>query len=64
MQLPTARDFLWQDIHCTPLAGLLSSVDAARLAAFEEDVVQGWQPWSDGGGMTYEQGMIVAMARK
>ena len=64
VRLPAARDFLWQYVHCTPLTELLSRVDPARIAALEDDVVQGWGPWSDADGMTYEQGMILSTARK
>jgi SAM-dependent methyltransferase len=64
LQLPTARDFLWQYVHCTPLAALLSNLDAARLTALESDVVARWQRWSADGGMTCKQGMNVAKARK
>jgi ubiquinone/menaquinone biosynthesis C-methylase UbiE len=64
LRLPAARDFLWQYVRCTPLTGMLSNLDAARIAALERDVVRGWQPWSDDGGMKYEQGMNVAKAYK
>jgi hypothetical protein len=43
---------------------MLSNLDAARIAALERDVVQGWQPWSDAGGLRYEQRMHVAKAHK
>ena len=64
LRLPAARDFLWQYVHSTPLTGMLSKLDAARIAALESDVVRGWQRWSDDGGMRHEQGMNVAKARK
>lgn len=64
LRLPAARDFLWQYVHCTPLTGMLSGLDAARIAALEADVVGGWQPWSDDGGMRCEQDMNVAKAVK
>jgi len=64
LRLPPAKDFLWQYVHCTPLTGLLSQLDSGQTAALESDVVRGWQPWSDEGGMSYEQGLIVATARK
>lgn len=64
LRLPVARDFLWQYVHSTPLAGMLSNLDGARIAALERDVVHGWQPWSDEAGMRCEQGMNVATARK
>lgn len=64
LRLPVARDFLWQYVHCTPLTGMLSKLDAARIAALEQDVVRGWQPWSNADGMKCEQGMNVAKAHK
>jgi ubiquinone/menaquinone biosynthesis C-methylase UbiE len=64
LRLPKGREFLWQYVHCTPLTVMLASLDAVRVAALERDVVDGWARWSDGDGMTYEQGMNVAKARK
>ena len=64
LRLPPANDFLWQYVHCTPLTGLLSHLDSNQTAALERDAVRRWQPWSHDGGMTYEQGIIVATARK
>jgi hypothetical protein len=43
---------------------MLASLGAAGLAALEREVVDRWGPWSIGAGMTYEQGMNVAKARK
>ena len=64
LRVPVARDFLGQYIHSTPLTGMLSNLDADRIATLERDVVRGWQPWSVDGGMEYEQGMNVAKAHK
>ena len=64
LRLPAARDFLWQYVQCTPLAGQLAEADHALLEAIEREVVEGWRPWTTGDGMTYEQGMIVATARR
>jgi hypothetical protein len=64
LRLPEAREFLWQYVHCTPLTGMLASLDAARIAALERDVVDRWAQWSDADGMKYEQAMNVAKARK
>jgi ubiquinone/menaquinone biosynthesis C-methylase UbiE len=64
LRLPAARDFLWQYLHSTPLAAMLSKFDATRIAALESDVVNRWQRWSNDGGMTYEQVMNVVKARK
>jgi SAM-dependent methyltransferase len=62
--LPAPRDFLWQYVQCTPLAAQLADADHALLESLERDDVEGWQPWTTSGGMTYEQGMIVARARR
>jgi SAM-dependent methyltransferase len=64
LQLPSGREFLWQYVHCTPLAGLLSQLTSEQTAALERDVARGWQPWANNEGMAYEQGMIVTTARK
>lgn len=63
LRLPSAREFLWQYVHSTPLTSMLATLDASRIAALERDVVDRWARWSDAGGMTYEQGMNVATAR-
>jgi hypothetical protein len=64
LRLPPARDSLWQYVHSTPLAAMLSKLDAPRIAALESDVVGRWQRWSNDGGMAYEQRMHVATVRK
>ncbi len=64
LRLPPAKDFFWQYVHCTPLTGLLAQLDGNQAAALENDIVRGWRPWSQEDGMTYEQSMIVATARR
>ena len=64
LRLPEAREFLWQYVHCTPLTGMLASLEPARIAALERDVVDRWAQWSDADGMKYEQRMNVSKARK
>lgn len=63
LRLPHARDFLWQYVHSTPLAGMLSRLERGGLEALERDVVDGWRRWSDDAGMRCEQAMHVAWAR-
>ena len=58
--LPPAADFLWQYIQSTPLAPSIMGADENRRTALEREVVDGWQAWADGGGMTYHQDMLVA----
>lgn len=62
--LPAAADFLWQYIQSTPLAPSIMGADEHRRMALEREVVDGWHPWADGGGMTYQQDMLIASGRR
>jgi ubiquinone/menaquinone biosynthesis C-methylase UbiE len=62
--LPAAEDFLWQYVLGTPLAGPVGQTDDSTRAALEEEVVAQWRAFESDGGMTYEQPMVVATARK
>ena len=64
LRFPAAKEFLWQYVQCTPLAAQLAEADHALLESLERDVVEGWRPWTSGGGMRHEQGMIVVTARR
>jgi ubiquinone/menaquinone biosynthesis C-methylase UbiE len=64
IRLPSPKEFLWQYVASTPLAGLTAEADSNVLAALERDVVTGWQRWIHDGGLAYQQGMIVTTARK
>jgi ubiquinone/menaquinone biosynthesis C-methylase UbiE len=64
LQLPPARDFMWQYIYCTPLMALLPQSGNAQTVALERDVVAGWQPWVTGDGITYEQAVLVSSAQR
>jgi ubiquinone/menaquinone biosynthesis C-methylase UbiE len=64
LQVPAARDFLWQYINSTPLMPAIAKADDAKRAAFERDVSSRWQPFAANGGMTFEVGMTTAIARK
>ncbi|HSQ31507.1 MAG TPA: methyltransferase domain-containing protein [Gemmatimonadaceae bacterium] len=61
--LPSAREFLWQYVQSTPLAGVVERADSDILAALERDVVNGWRPWVRDDGLASRQGMIIATAR-
>jgi len=63
LRLPPAQELLWQYAHSTPLTALLAGVDDAARSALEEDVVERWRPWSEGGWVRYEQSMIVGAVR-
>jgi ubiquinone/menaquinone biosynthesis C-methylase UbiE len=64
LRLPPPREFLWQYVQSTPLAGLVAQAESEVLAALERDVVTGWHTWARDGVVVHQQGMIVATARK
>jgi ubiquinone/menaquinone biosynthesis C-methylase UbiE len=64
LQLPSARDFMWQYIYCTPLMALLPQSGNEQTQALECAVVRGWQPWAAADGMSYEQSVLVGSARR
>jgi ubiquinone/menaquinone biosynthesis C-methylase UbiE len=62
LQLPPPMDFLWQYIHCTPLAAAAADLTAERRAALEGDVRQAWQPFVTEDGMLLELDIAIATA--
>jgi ubiquinone/menaquinone biosynthesis C-methylase UbiE len=64
IQLPPAREFMWQYIYCTPLMALLPQSGNAQTEALERDVVAEWQPWASEEGLRYEQATLFSSARK
>ncbi|MGI9042513.1 MAG: class I SAM-dependent methyltransferase [Gemmatimonadaceae bacterium] len=64
LDLPPARDFMWQYIYCTPLMALLPQSGTPQTTALERAVVSGWQPWDTGNGMTCEQSVLVSSASR
>jgi len=64
LNLPPSKEFLWQYVHSTPLAGLVAKVDEEDLAALERDVVEKWQEFEENGTLMYQQRVVVASARK
>lgn len=64
LNLPPSKDFLWQYIHSTPLAGMVAQVDDAALAALECEVVEAWREFETGDGLSYRQRIVEASARK
>ena len=64
LRLPAARDFLWQYVHSTPLAGPIGQLNGEGRAALERDVVAGWVRWEADGAVTYAQPILTASARK
>jgi ubiquinone/menaquinone biosynthesis C-methylase UbiE len=64
LTLPPPKEFLWQYVHSTPLAGMVANVDEDALAALERDVVKKWQDFEENGSLMYQQRIVVASARK
>ena len=63
LRVPPPRDFLWQYIHSTPMAGALAQTDDAARAALEADVVDRCQPYVDENALIVEVGILSAIAR-
>lgn len=63
LTLPPPKEFLWQYVHSTPLAGMVAKVDEDALAALERDIVKKWQDFEEDGRLMYQQRIVVASAR-
>ena len=63
LRVPPPRDFLWQYIHSTPMAGALAQADDAARAALEAEVVDRCQPYADEDALIVEVGILTAIAR-
>lgn len=64
LRLPPPVDFLWQYVHSTPLAAAVGQVDDDVRSAIEREIVEGWQPFMDNGGLTFEVDMLTAVAHR
>jgi ubiquinone/menaquinone biosynthesis C-methylase UbiE len=64
LTLPPSKDFLWQYVHSTPLAGMVAQADEENLAALEREVVEAWQEFEEDGNLRYRQRIVEANARK
>ena len=64
LKLPSAREFLWQYIYCTPLMAVLPQSGTAQTEALERDVVAGWAPWVSGKGLRLEQSCLFSAAHR
>jgi len=62
--LPAPAEFLWQYLLSTPLAARVAQASDDARAALEREVVGKWQAFTTDGGMTYQQDVVVATARK
>jgi ubiquinone/menaquinone biosynthesis C-methylase UbiE len=64
LNLPPSKDFLWQYVHSTPLAGVVAQADEEALAALEREVVEVWREFEEDGNLRYLQRIVNASARK
>lgn len=64
LHLPAAKEFLWQYLHSTPLAGALSQVDDERLAALEQHVVAQWQEFVEDGALVLQVRVNAGTGRR
>lgn len=63
LTLPAAEDFLWQYVFSTPLAEPAGKLDEERRAALQQEVVTGWAPFAEDGGLVLEFDLTSATAR-
>lgn len=63
LMLPPPGDFLPQYIWSTPLSGIVAGASENARAAFEREVVAGWQRFVSGDGMRYRQRIVTVTAR-
>jgi ubiquinone/menaquinone biosynthesis C-methylase UbiE len=64
LNLPAPKDFLWQYVYGTPLAGLFAEANEDVKYAFEKTVVNKWKDISDNGRIIYNQPIVEIEAYK
>lgn len=64
LSLPGARDFLWQYVGSTPLAGAVAEASQEARSALEGEVLAEWSQFEEADGMSYRQRIVVASARR
>lgn len=64
IQLPPAREFVWQYISSTPLITMLPELNRATTEALEQDVETGWERWVSGEGPRFKQSCAFSVARR
>ena len=65
LSLPPPEKFLWQYIHSTPLAAIVSKIDEGVRSVLEREVLEVWNEFvEEGGGMSYRQRIVTVCARR
>lgn len=64
LRLPVSKEFMWQYIRSTPLAGIVLNADEEARNKLEQEVVKKWRGFEEEDGLTYQQRIVTASARK
>jgi ubiquinone/menaquinone biosynthesis C-methylase UbiE len=64
LRVPRPEEFLWQYVHSTPIADAVSRVDDSRRADLQHEVVAGWEPFAEDGGLVLEVDLTSAGGSK
>jgi len=64
LQLPPPKEFFWQYVNSTPLAGAVAQADDEQLQLLERDVVKAWSEFVEDGKFAMDVRMVVVTARK
>lgn len=64
LPLPPAKDFLWQYVASTPLAGPVGNANPQTRAALEFEVLGDWVHYEDERGLSYHQRIVLASAHR
>jgi ubiquinone/menaquinone biosynthesis C-methylase UbiE len=62
LELPRARDFMWQYINCTPMANAVAGATNEKRLALEREICERWQRFSSGDGLDIAVGMTTLTA--
>jgi hypothetical protein len=64
LNLPAPKDFLWQYVFGTPLAGLFTDIGEEAKKDFEQVVVEGWRKLTIDDRIVIEQPIIEVTCLK
>ena len=64
LRLPAPKEFLWQYVQSTPLAGMVGAADEKARAALEREVVSEWREFEEDGALLCPLRFVVARARR
>lgn len=64
LSLPRARNFLWQYIRSTPLAGAVAEASEQSREAMENEVLASWIEQDGEDGLRYTQRIVMASAQR